>query len=362
MSAIQLLTISGSPYEMGYQHGKTYADAIHKFTEERVALSSDPHWTGFNLPKARILELAEACIPAHEAYSPELTEELRGMADATNLSLAELIIMNGFTDFIDVVYAEGKKISAPAPMLPSDNCTAFLVPAHRMESEQGFFGQTWDMHASATPFVRLVRGEPTNAPKFLTFTTAGCLGMIGMNEAGIAIGINNIMGGDGQIGVIWNFVVRKALMQDNLEDALKCVTDVPRAGAHNYLLMDKNGNGYNVEAMGQRHHTTPLEADPIVHTNHCVIPKTHEVERQRPPASQAHSEHRYERAGELLNQDTLTADDLMELTRDTEHICVTEKPPLHVETSGAAIMNPASGDFWAVWGKPTENEYQHFTV
>jgi hypothetical protein len=33
-----------------------------------------------------------------------------------------------------------------------------------------------------------------------------------------------------------------------------------------------------------------------------------------------------------------------------------------VESSGAAIMRPATGDFWAVWGLPPENEYEHFTI
>ena len=51
------------------------------------------------------------------------------MADATGLSLAELIINNGFTDFIDVVYNLGDiAVPAIAPPLVSDNCTAFMVP------------------------------------------------------------------------------------------------------------------------------------------------------------------------------------------------------------------------------------------
>jgi isopenicillin-N N-acyltransferase-like protein len=186
--------------------------------------------------------------------------------------------------------------------------------------------------------------------------------MIGLNEAGIAVGINNLMGADGQVGVMWNFVIRKALMQDNIDDALSCITDAPRAGAHNYLLFDKHGNGYNIEAMGQRHHVEPLDENPIVHTNHCTIPNTLAVQRQRPADSQAHSEQRYNRALELLDKEDIAIDDLRELTRDQEAICVSDFPPLHVETSGAAIMRPATGDFWAVWGKPSENEYEHFTV
>ena len=95
----------------------------------------------------------------------------------------------------------------------------------------------------------LIHGNPDNAPEFLTFTITGCVGMIGMNSAGITVGINNLMSTDGQIGVTWPFVVRKILQQHDLDAALDCLTSAKLAGAHNYMLMDKQGNGYEVEAM-----------------------------------------------------------------------------------------------------------------
>ncbi|MEZ4609969.1 MAG: hypothetical protein R2838_06930 [Caldilineaceae bacterium] len=42
----------------------------------------------------------------------------------------------------------------------------------------------------------------------MTFTITGCVGMIGMNEHGVAVGINNLLGRDGRPGVHWPFVVR----------------------------------------------------------------------------------------------------------------------------------------------------------
>jgi isopenicillin-N N-acyltransferase-like protein len=272
-----------------------------------------------------------------------------------------LIINNGFTDFIDVVYAKGGEFAKKEPELHYDDCTAFLVSNELAADAHSMYGQTWDMHATATPFVMLLRGNPENAPKFLSFTITGCLGMIGMNEHGISVGINNISGGDGQIGVTWIFVVRKILMQDNIEDALKCITEAKLAGAHNYLLMDKHGKGYNVEAMSTRHHITELN-ESLVHTNHCVVDYTRDVERDRAEASMASSKARLARAYEILHDTAITPEKLMELTRDDDAICVRPAPPWHVESSGGAIMRPATGDFWACWGLPAENEYEHFTI
>ena len=129
---IRVLELSGSPFDIGYAHGAAYKDAICHFAEERVRLSGDPVWTGRTLSRAEVLELAQACLAEHEHFAPELVEELRGMAKATDLSLAELLIVNGFTDFIDTVYnvGSGTRNSAAQPAAPvgADNCTAFFSP------------------------------------------------------------------------------------------------------------------------------------------------------------------------------------------------------------------------------------------
>lgn len=366
MAKLRVLEVSGSPREMGYQHGKAFAKDIHEFTEDRMQLSSSEKWTGYSLPREQILALGNACLEEHRAYSPELVEELEGIAEATGLGLTELVIMNGFTDFIDVV-ANHEHAGAlhPVGTHAADNCTAFIVSNSAAVEGQGFIGQTWDMHDTATPFVILLRGRPANRPAFLVFTVTGCVGMIGMNDAGIAIGINNLSGADGQIGVTWPFVIRKALMQTNLEDALACITTARLAGAHNYVLADRSGRGYNVEAMSTRCKVEEVNDAFLVHTNHCVDPRTTEVERQRLAGAVENSHSRYDRAADLLSTGKVTVESLIALTRDRgaiNGICVLSEAPFFVETSGAAIMRPATGEFWAAWGPPINTEYERFVL
>ena len=362
MKRIRVLELSGTPYDMGYKHGQTYAKEIQHFAEERVRLSGDPEWSGRNFTADEVLALAAACAEEHRRYSPDLAQELQGMADAAGLTLAEMIVVSGFTDFIDTVYnAAGTENRIPAHA-GADNCTAFLVPNEKTATGEALFGQTWDMHDTATPHVILLDGKPEGKPAFLAYTTVGCVGMIGMNDAGVAVGINNLFTTDGQVGVTWNFVVRKALEQTNVNDALECITDAKLAGAHNYLVMDKTGKGFNVEAMPSRTHVSALADTPLVHTNHCLVEETLAVQRERKISSQESSERRLERGITLLEKDDLTEEDLQEVTRDPDAICVRATPPRFVETCGAAVMRPATGDFWAVWGLPSENEYEHFTV
>lgn len=281
---IRVQELSGTPYQMGVQHGRAHRDTIRAFAEERVRLAGESAWAGRDVPREEVLALAEACVSAHRRYSPALTEELAGMAAATGLTLAELVVVGGFTDFIDTVYGAAKGAAAPSA---ADNCTAFLVPNARAALGSGFLGQTWDMHAGATPHVILLRGAPAGAPPFLAFSTVGCLGMIGMNALGVAVGINNLLGADGRVGVTWPFVVRQMLTCSEADEALEVLLEAPLAGAHNYLILDAAGRGFNVEATSTTHHVTPLAGEALVHTNHCLAGVTRAAERVRDPLSQA---------------------------------------------------------------------------
>ncbi len=358
---IRVVKVTGSPYEMGYQHGEQYRDEIRHYAKERVDLVANGTWSGkHKVIPAEVIALAENCVPAHEAYAPDLMAEMRGLADATDLSLGEMIVVSGFTDFVDTVYKTYGQKTRLAPQLAIDDCTAFIVPDSAADGA-GFFGQTWDMHDTATDFVILLQVAGDDSPNALVFTTTGCVGQIGMNEHGIAVGINNLLGADGQVGVTWPFVVRKVLQQDNIEDALACITEANLAGAHNYLLADKYGNGYNIEAMATNYNIQKSNGTPIVHTNHCLIPENEVLAQTRHPDSQAYSELRLDFADGALAERPLTIDHLQELTRQYP-VCTTSRPPFHVESCGAAIMRPKTGDFWAVWGLPSENEYEHFSV
>ena len=348
------IVLRGSPAERGAAHGETYKDEIRRYAEDRVALSSGGQWANRRAERQEILDLASAMLPAHRSYSADLTDEMEALAQACDLSTSEALIVGGFTDFVDAVRA----IESDVP--EEDDCTSMLIPPIASAQGQGYLAQTWDMHASATEHVALLEVQPDNGPRAFVFSTVGCLGQIGLNEAGIAVGINNLSAAVGTRGVTWPFVVRKALLQTDLEAALQTVLEAPLAGAHHYLLMDAAGRGYDVEAMPQGHAVRKLESEPLVHTNHCLSPSTKALEAPKPPELMASSQARLARALELLSEPDIDLDSLMALTRDPDAICQIATAPYHIESSGAAIMRPATGELWAVWGLPSENEYDHF--
>lgn len=340
---------------MGHTHGSAYADEIRAYTEERVHLVESGLWSGGPMSRGQVLDLAAACLPAHEAHSPALYAEMIGMAEGAGITPAEAVVVGGFTDFVDTVRATVG--GAHPDTVMEDDCTSFIVPDHRADGA-GYFGQTWDMHDTATDYVVLLRTNPDNAPKALVFTTTGALGQIGMNEVGVCVGINNLTASDGQIGVTWPQVVREALHQTSADDALDVILNADLAGGHNFLVFDAQGTGYNIEAMPTQRPVTKLEADAVAHTNHTLTSETTAVQGPRSDVLMDSSERRLATAVETLDAESITEADLMELTREPDAVCQLPVEPYRVESSGAAIMRPKTGDFWACWGVPSHNEYQ----
>ncbi|MXZ07661.1 MAG: hypothetical protein F4Y75_09235 [Acidimicrobiia bacterium] len=351
--SIRILDVGGTPGEMGYLHGRTYAEEIRAYTEERVGLASSGLWTGAPLSRDKVLALAEDCLPAHYRQSPELYEEMAALAEAAGITRAEAVVVGGFTDFVDTVRSHLGDLASP-PLRVEDDCTGFIVPDHRAGGA-GFFGQTWDMHASATDYVIMLRAQPDQVPAALIFTTMGCLGQIGMNELGVCVGMTNLSAADGRIGVTWPTVVRHALQTETATEARDVIMGADLAGGHNYLVFDAKGIGFNIEAMPTVREETGLSTETLVHTNHTTVESTQAVETDRPSELQRSSHRRLKAATEHLDGPQITAEDLMTLTR--QEVCQTASPPYRIETSGAAIMRPKTKDFWAVWGSPRLNDY-----
>lgn len=353
---IRVTPLLGSPQQRGEAHGAAHAHEIRHYAAERVAIIGSGSWSGRPVGRADALALAASMLPAQEAYAPDLHAEMLAMAAAAGISPEEALIVGGFTDIVDTMRAMGGE-GLPV----DDDCTAVVVPDHRADGA-GFVAQTWDMHDSATEHVVLLDVQPDDGPAALVFSTVGCIGQIGMNEAGIAVGINNLVAADGRIGVTWPLVVRKVLQQTVFEDALAAIVDADVAGGHSFLLLAADGRGCMVEAMPTHREVFPLDDEVLVHTNHCLVPATIAREALRPDDLQASSVARLRHAAHLLEHGPVDPERLMDLTRDGDAICRTSQAPHHVESCGAAVMRPATGDFWACWGLPSENDFHRFGV
>jgi hypothetical protein len=193
------------------------------------------------------------------------------------------------------------------------------------------------------------------------FTTDGCLGQIGMNAHGVAIGINNLTAADGRMGVTWPLVVRRALAATTPEEALAAILDADLAGGHAFLLVGPDGTGFQVEAMPTCAAVTRLDADVLVHSNHTLDAATTARQAKKPADLVASSHARLDRGRSLLAAGDVDLLRLQSWTADPA-LCRHPEPPHHLETSGAVVMHPPSRSLWCCWGPPDGAVWEHIEV
>lgn len=338
---IRTLKAAGDAHTIGTAHGSAYPEMIRRYLDDRLSLAAQERWSGGVPSSDQIISVAETTLVHHERFSEELYVEMVAMAKAAGITPAEAVVVGGFTDLTDVV----KSAFGRAPA--EHNCSAILNPA------KGFYAQTWDMHASAGEFVFMLDVDPSDRPHALVQTTMGCLGQMGMNEAGISVGINNLST-SGRPGVTWPLVVRKMLEQTDVEAAVEVVIEAELAGAHNYMVMGPDGAAVNIEAMPNQRKITRSANQPLVHTNHCLDQRTAEEEDDRLGVYVESSQNRLEiSAASADDLDAFFADPAISRSVDDPH---------EVGSCGAVVIEPARRRMRAVWGVPGQFPWESFQL
>ncbi|TWU58405.1 C45 family autoproteolytic acyltransferase/hydolase [Rubripirellula reticaptiva] len=376
MPAIEKLTIVGDAEAMGRAHGTAFRSEIQALTEERMRLCHDCFWSGERNDSTNPKALAEACWEHQKRYDTQTTAELEGIAIAADVPARDLLVTGGFTDFVDALRSDAA-LSSPfqSPINDPGQCTAVLVAAGTSADGLPLLAQTWDMHPTATPYIRVLDQRSTDQPATVVFTVTGCPAMIGINEHGLGIGINNMVTMDGRPGVMWTSVVRRMLRARNADEALELLKHAPVAGAHHYLLIDAESNGYSVERSPTRIAVRTLEST-LAHTNHCLDSELVSIEPVRGDAPAHSTQGRLRSAKRWLDthREDCSRQGLWRLLNQFDakdplgSICHGPFPDYDVETGGAVVISPRDRAMDAIWGqgrvhtKADQTEPETFTV
>ena len=355
---------AGTNYEIGYQHGRRYRESIVELAQIRLNYCSLPYWTDRNTPRDEVLALSERCVAEHRSYSPTLVEELEGIAAGTGLSLAELIVLNGFTDFREVVKTLGtRRMRSPSDVtVRPSNCTGVLAASVEDKPSEALFGQTWDMQPAAEGYVIALHAKPVGQPSIAMLSLQGCIGMVGMNDRGLVVGITDLEGRYGQIGVTWPFVVRKMLQQSTLDEAVKCLDSVKLAGAHCYMILERGGRGCCIEAMPAGMHVERLSDRKLVHTNHCLWPKMKTIEAVPDDRWRLESSHRLRVARRRTRSNSFNLGALIELLSSEDGVCVSPSTQSDSSTCGAVVCIPSKLELHYCLGNPSKNKFRKISL
>jgi isopenicillin-N N-acyltransferase-like protein len=355
--ALHHLQLHGTPTAMGRQHGEALREQAQAMCYTRLALAAR---AAEKLTPARdlawCLDVAAQCVQPVADYAPDVFAEWSGIAEAAGLTMPEMVIGNGWTDFADLLHRAGGA--------EAHGCTFAAFTGERTADGLTYAAQTWDMSPSARPHLALVRRRPSAGPATLGMTTAGCLSLIAMNEAGIGIGNTNLVPTDARAGVHYLALIHQALAQTTPQAALAAIADAQRLSGHFYYLAGPGGEVLSIETTAERHECLSPVDGALVHTNHYLAPAF--AGEAFPPPS-ASSAARQARMSALVAETTASVGpgEIQRLLSDHAGewpICRHCDDPASWASLAAVIMCPQAGKLWVAAGNPCENITEEYTV
>ncbi len=357
---LPLLEISGDPRDRGRAHGEGFREQIRTLLSvyfDYLDHTSRSHRVE-PLTKTRALDLSCAYLGPADASAPDLLEEARGIADGAGVPFAEILALNAFLDLFDYL----------SPAFVEAGCTTFMAPGG-LDGTDAVIGQNYDLPSIFAPAAVLLRLTQTGSPNTLVYTTAGMLGLAGLNSAGIGVVINNLIPADAGPGVPYPFVIRRILSSTRIGGAIDAVLVAPRASGMNYVLCDRHGEIYDLETSARDYEVLCPFDGPMAHSNHYLTERLKPLER-RAWDQRGQTIARWGRATRLLRASPRPdAAALQTMLKDHVNgpiaICRHEED-LGGEPCGQTmcgiVLEPPGGRAWFARGPVCENEWVSYEL
>ena len=257
---LQIITLSGSGYDLGLQHGKQLKEEIGDIISAWKKNTSNALKKDADLVVAEFFEYANFD-EAIKKWTPDLYEEVKGIADGSEQNFNDVFVLNLLDEFW--VYLDN---------LYNHHCSSLGVPARN--GNPGYISQNMDLENYTDGFQVLMRLNKTgNRPEQLILTHPGLIALNGMNETGIGVCVNTIMQLNASAtGLPVAFVIRRIINTTDKEDLLSFIQTVNHASGQNYILGIK-GEVYDFEASANKVvRYNPLnENGTVYHTNHPIV-------------------------------------------------------------------------------------------
>jgi isopenicillin-N N-acyltransferase like protein len=352
---VRTVTLEGTPKVMGETFGAQFRAEIRELYKLRVAnaLAQAKEYGGRNVDEGTLMRVSRGCLPISEAYDREGYAELVGISTGADMTIEQIFAMNGLTDLRDVL-AFGDPAEWGDRSQIEEGCSSFVIQKDLTADGKTLVGQTWDLATDNMPFVIAVQRKPKDRPSTWTMTTVGCLSLIGMNDAGIAIGTTNIRTKDSRTGVTYLQIIHRALREKTLAGVSACIVDAPRAGAHYYYAADANGGAIAVECTAARALKTEIKSGYYVHCNHVLDAAHKPLEAVGPYES---SICRQSRMGELIAKEqqagrpiTVETAKAMLADHDGEKNAICRHDYAGISSNGSVIISPEARRMWTCHG------------
>lgn len=330
---------------MGQAFGESTRDEIAELYDKRLAnaIRQAKQYAGRDVTEEQLLAVAGACVGPTRQYDESGLEELEGIARGANQSLEKILAMNGLTDLRDVLGWHGQ-------LDAFGGCSSFVIAADQTADGHTVCGQTWDLATDNMPHVLAVVRKPSNGPSTRCLTTVGCLSLIGQNEHGISVGTTNLRTTDARAGVTYLSIIHRALAQREFTQAVACITDATRSGAHYYYVAGPDDQARAIECTPYQAEVVDVATGHYVHTNHVLEAPNREHEAVTPAESSHARQQRLESLIGARSDWTLEATKSLLADRANGVNAVCRHDTNGISSNGSVLLRPQTRTVWASHG------------
>src|SRR5579862_248626 len=257
----------GSGRERGRAHGEQLRDRIHGALDRWQTNAVRRSGSGAADYAAGFLADTDF-LPAIERHTPDLLEEVRGIAEAADVPFAQVLVRNLMDEEWWYALRRGHMAA----------CSTIAVQGG--EGRPTLLAQNMDLPTAMDGDQAVLRLAPADGPAQLVLTAAGMIGLTGVNADGLGVCVNALtMLGHSSSGLPVAFVMRGALARPDVAAAAGFLREVPHASGQHYALADA-GSVLGLECSAG----TVVESSDGVrlwHTNHPL--RSTDLDRRIPP-------------------------------------------------------------------------------
>lgn len=372
------LTIEGEPRTRGLQYGRAASRQI------RHSIASYARLFAYEVGRdwEQTQQAALGYLPVFEQFTPDLLEEMRGIAEGAGLGLAEIVALNARTELMAGVHryeahpdytralAHNRQLGVPE----HGECTTVAATPAATAAGTPLLAQTWDWYGSQRAACMLLRIVEPGRPTILTLTEAGIVAKIGLNSAGLGVSLNILFSqGDGLApGMAVHVLLRRILQTRSVDEALALANEARAAASSCITVVDTGGAAVSMEVTPQGVGILEPQRGVLVHTNHCMTQPVLQGQRELLATTAASSTARFSRGRALLSaaRGRIDVETLKAVLRDHADTptCICRHPVAgvdqmeQVESVTGVVMDLAAGVMHIAPGIPCEVPFTAVTL
>jgi isopenicillin-N N-acyltransferase-like protein len=300
------------------------------------------------LDRNAVLRRGEQALERVAGWQPRLVPELEGVAAGADVAPELIAALNARTELL---------------------CGGGCSLVARLDDPAGpWLAQNWDWYADAPDRCVVWTAGLEGGERLVTMTEAGILAKLGMNDRGLAVGLNVLehRRDGGPVGIPIHIVLR-ALLDScaTVDDAESLIADVWTSASSAITVVDAGGGGATFELSPAGYARIDPHLGRLAHTNHFLAPALGDGEDSE---TLDESRVRLERLETAL-PDSLEA--AQELLRDhgnaPDSICRHGSPSVHPDLPDSATIvsvasEPAARRFHVAAGTPCTHAYAVYEV